>query len=107
MGKSEYRSTNVIIQSILETLLKADQGSSYVKKGIVKTHLVKTCRLKALTAEKYFEKMENAGYVTSHSETWGERSIIMYEITPKGKERYEWFVKINTELEMDTDGGLG
>jgi len=51
--------------------------------------------------------MENAGYVTSHAETWGERAIIIYEIISKGKERYEWFVKINTELEMDIDGGLG
>ncbi len=42
--------------------------------------------------------MEKAGYIISHEESWGERKINIYEITQKGRERYEWFVKINTEL---------
>ena len=104
MGKTEYRSTNLIIQSILEALLKIDLKHPYLKKGIVKSHLVKACRLKQLTAEKYLDKMEKAEYIISHTEQWGERTIIIYEITPKGKDRYEWFVKINAELETDTEG---
>ncbi len=105
MATTEYRSTNIIIQSILETLLKADQENSYVKRGVLKTHLVKICRLKQVTAEKYLDKIEKAGYITSHQESWGARTIIIYAITPKGKERYEWFVKINAELETGTNGG--
>ena len=42
--------------------------------------------------------MENAGYITSHEESWGERKIKVYKITPIGRERYEWFVKINMEI---------
>lgn len=103
MGKIEYRSTNLIIQSILEELIKVDRQPSNLRKGIVKTHLVRTCGLKLATAEKYLEKMENAEYITSSSELWGERPIIIYNITPKGKTRYEWFVKINSELEIDSN----
>jgi DNA-binding PadR family transcriptional regulator len=61
--------------------------------------VIKYSALKNATAEKYLKKMENAGYIISHVESWGEREIIIYEITAKGRERYEWFVKINTELE--------
>ena len=43
--------------------------------------------------------MEKANYVQSRTEYWGERKITVYEITPKGKERYQWFVMINTEIE--------
>jgi predicted transcriptional regulator len=88
----------MIIQSILEAVIAKDTDHPYLKKGIVKSHLIKSCGLKPPIAEKYLEKMENAGYITSHSEAWGERTINIYEVTPKGKERYEWFVKINAEL---------
>jgi predicted transcriptional regulator len=99
MVKTEYRSTNLIIQSILETLLHTDSENEYLKKGAIKSHVVKRCGLKVQTAEKYIEKMEKAGYIITHTESWGERTINIIEITPKGKERYEWFVKINAELE--------
>ena len=99
MVKSEYRNTNLIIQSILETLLKGIQMYPLPKRGVIKSHLVKTVGLKPATAEKYLDKMEKAEYIQSRNEDWGERTIIIYDITQKGIERYEWFVKINAEIE--------
>ncbi len=99
MPPSKYRSTNMIIQKILEGILRADIDHMLVKQGIVKSHLVKYCMLKASTAEKYLSKMEKAGYLKSHEESWGERTITIIIITPKGKERYKWFVMLNMELE--------
>ncbi|MFW9906081.1 MAG: transcriptional regulator [Candidatus Thorarchaeota archaeon] len=49
--------------------------------------------------EKYLTNMENAGYIETNEEYWGERKITIYQITPKGHERFQWFVKINAELE--------
>jgi predicted transcriptional regulator len=102
MEKSKYRSTNLIIQTILEGVLRGDITSPMLKKGVIKSHLVKYSGLKTNLAEKYLQKMEKAEYIKTHTEPWGERIIIIYEITPKGRERYEWFIKINTELEDDT-----
>ncbi|MFW9973395.1 MAG: hypothetical protein ACFFDF_24640 [Candidatus Odinarchaeota archaeon] len=93
-----YRSTNIIIQTILEGILRAFKDKRNPRKGIIKSHLIEYCALKTSTAEKYFNIMEQAGYISSHEEHWGERVKIIYEITPKGRERYEWFIKINTEL---------
>jgi predicted transcriptional regulator len=99
MCPTNYRTSNLIIQTILEGILRADQNNLHVKKGIVKSHLIKYAGLKAVDGEKYLQKMEKAGYIEAKEEAWGERTIIMYRITPLGKERFEWFVKINTELE--------
>ncbi|QEE17953.1 hypothetical protein DSAG12_03791 [Promethearchaeum syntrophicum] len=99
MAPSKYRSTNMIIQKILEGILRADINHTLIKKGIIKSHLIKYCALKASTAEKYLLKMINAGYIISHDESWGERKISIVEITNKGKERYKWFVMLNLELE--------
>lgn len=96
---SKYRSANVIIQNILEEIIHAEDRVSHVKTGVVKSHLARRCGLKTSTADKYFAKMQRAGYVTAHEEPWGERTIIVYATTPLGRERYEWFVKINAELE--------
>ena len=99
MVNPKYRSTNVIILSILEAILRADKDHYLVKTGIVKSHLIKFCNLKASTADKYFSKMEEAGYIIASQEAWGERTITIYTITKKGEERYQWFVQINSELE--------
>ncbi len=99
MVKSKYRSTNMIIQQILEGILRTENESFLLKKGIIKSHLIKYCALKSTTAEKYLDKMETAGYILSHKEPWGERTIIIYETTSKGRERYQWFMKINSEME--------
>ena len=103
MVKTKYRSANMIIQTILEgilrTMKKNAENTSFLRKGIVKSQLIKYSNLKTTIAEKYLLKMEKAGYITSHEDYWGERKITIYQITPKGEERYQWFVKINTELE--------
>lgn len=99
MEKKSYRSSNIIIQNILEGILRKNKTNPYEKKGIKKSHLIQYCNLKTATAQKYLSKMENAKYIESSEESWGERSITIYDITNTGKERYEWFVKINTELE--------
>ncbi len=96
--KTSYRSSNEIILNILETLLRK-KANPYESRGVVKSNIIKRCKLKTATAEKYLNKMEEAGYISSSEELWGERTIMLYEITDLGKERYEWFVKINAELE--------
>ncbi len=98
MPPSSYRSSNLIIQKILEGILRADQQHTLMKQGIVKSHLIKYCGLKAVVAEKYLTKMEKAGYIQSHEEAWGDRTIIIYNITPLGRERFSWFIKINSEM---------
>ena len=103
MAPSQYRSSNLIIQSILEGIVRADINNILVKKGIVKSHLIKYVGLKASVAEKYLSKMEKAGYIQSREEPWGDRSINIYTITPLGMERYQWFMKINAEFE---EGGI-
>ncbi|MHA2292405.1 MAG: transcriptional regulator [Candidatus Hodarchaeales archaeon] len=100
MVKTKYRSTTLIVQTILEGILRTHtKDVSFQRKGIVKSQLIKYSNLKTSIAEKYLLKMESAGYISSHEDYWGERKITIYQITPKGKERYHWFVKINTELE--------
>lgn len=98
MTKTQYRSANIIIQTILEGIIRAERENS-VLKGIVKHHLTKYSGLKTPTAEKYFAKLEKANYIEKHEEKWGERDIIVYTITALGRERHDWFVKINTEIE--------
>ncbi len=93
MGNN-YRTSNMIIQNMLEILIK-DRS----EEGIVKSHLIEICGLKTSTGEKYLSKMESAGYIQSYEEKWGkERIRIRYYITEFGKTRYQWFVKINNEL---------
>jgi predicted transcriptional regulator len=64
----------------------------------LKTHVIQCANLKTTTAEKYIEMLKEAGYISEKKDMWGERSVIIYEMTPLGKERYEWFMKINSEL---------
>lgn len=82
----------------MEGILRALKDKRIQRNGIIKSHLIDYCGLKSSTAEKYFNRMEQAGYISSFEEPWGERVRIIYNITAKGRERYEWFVKINTEL---------
>ena len=99
MGKKKYRTANIIIQTILEGIIQAEKNKENEKKGIVKSHHISWSNLKTSTAEKYLSKLENAGYIDSYEEPWGERTINIYKTTQKGRERYEWFVKINIEME--------
>ncbi|MFX1273741.1 MAG: hypothetical protein ACFFBP_14305 [Promethearchaeota archaeon] len=97
--KTNYRTMNIIIQRILENILRAERNKANPRKGIIKSHLIDYCSLKSTTAEKYFNKLENAGYITSNEESWGQRMRIIYNTTEKGRERYQWFVQINTDME--------
>lgn len=102
MNNSKYRSANLILQSILEAIIKSeDTDSNHFKKGILKSHLIQQVHLKSTTADKYLTKMQQAGYINAQQDSWGERDIIVYDITEKGRERYKWFVQINTELEIE------
>lgn len=99
MKSSEYRTANLIIQTILEGIIRAERDDNLLKKGIVKSHLIRYCGLKSTTAEKYLDKLVKADYIKRREEMWGDRTIIIYTITYLGKERHEWFVKINSEME--------
>jgi predicted transcriptional regulator len=79
---------------MLERIIRHDPKEG----GIVKTHLIQECGLKAATAEKYLQKLEEAGYIQSYEEEWGERTRIRYRALPLGVERYSWFLRINAEL---------
>lgn len=50
-------------------------------------------------AEKYLNSLENANYIQRKEDTWGKRTVIYYDITEKGIERYKWFSEIDVELE--------
>jgi len=84
---------------MLEQIIRNDPKEG----GIVKTHLIQICGLKASTAEKYLAKLEEAGYIKSFEEEWGERTRIRYKILPLGIERYSWFLRINAELYVGGD----
>jgi predicted transcriptional regulator len=99
MGNKTYRSANLIIQSILEVLVHADHYHNPPEDMVVKSHLSQQVGLKASTADKYLSKMERAEYIEVKIMPWGEREVNFYKITPKGKQRYEWFVQINADLE--------
>ncbi len=95
-----YRNFANIIENILEGILREKRNNLLENKntGILKTHLIKYCKLKAETAEKYITSLEKANYITLHEKEWGDRTITYIDITILGKKRYDWFVKINTEL---------
>ena len=102
MAHTKYRTTNMIILTILEGILRVrnpDENNKPSRKGIVKSQLIKYSGLKTTTAEKYLSKMESADYIRSEVDYWGERKVTMYYLTKKGRERYEWFLKINAEFE--------
>ena len=95
-----YRTSVIIIENILEGILR-EKRKNILKnnqEGILKTNLIKYCKLKVETAEKYFVSLEKANYIEIYEKNWGERKVNYINITSLGKERYEWFVKINTEV---------
>jgi predicted transcriptional regulator len=60
--------------------------------------VIQCANLKTTSAEKYIKMLKDAGYIMEKREEWGEREVILYELTPLGRERYNWFRTINTEL---------
>jgi predicted transcriptional regulator len=99
MAVPKYRPATKIVLKILECISK-----SQAKGRALKTHVIQCANLKTTSAEKYITMLKEAGYIDEKRENWGEREIIVYELTPLGRERYNWFRKINDELFMTCDG---
>ena len=92
----KYRSALIIIQSILEQLIKAENED-----GIVKSKIYKNLGLKTIIGEKYLEQLISARYITLNKEKWGKERIRQkVYITNRGLRRFQWFMKLSTELEM-------
>ena len=92
----KYRSALIIIQSILEQLIKAENED-----GIVKSKIYKNLGLKTIIGEKYLEQLISARYITINEEKWGkERIRHKVYITNRGLRRFQWFMKLSTELDM-------
>ncbi len=51
-----------------------------------------------------YHMLKDAGYIEEKRLAWGAREVIVYELTPLGKSRYEWFKTINDELFVLNDG---
>jgi predicted transcriptional regulator len=93
MDVAKYRPAIKIVLKLLECISKNQS-----KGRALKTHVIQCANLKTTSADKYLEMMKDAGYIEEKRLDWGSREIIVYEMTSLGKERYEWFGKINDEL---------
>jgi predicted transcriptional regulator len=96
VGREEmvrYRPAIKIVLRILECIATRQSSGRALK-----THIIQCAHLKTTSAEKYLEMLKEAGYILEKRENWGERVVIVYELTPLGKERYNWFNRINAEL---------
>ncbi|MHA1745451.1 MAG: winged helix-turn-helix domain-containing protein [Promethearchaeota archaeon] len=92
----KYRTALMIIQSILEECMKGEN-----KAGMVKSQIYKNLGLKTAVGEKYLEQLIAAQYITLTVEQWGkERTRHMIKITPRGMQRFEWFIKLSNELSI-------
>ena len=92
----KYRSALIIIQSILEQLIKAGN-----EEGIVKSKIYKSIGLKTIIGEKYLEQLLTAGYVSITEEKWGkERTRQKVCISKRGLRRFQWFMKLSSELDI-------
>jgi predicted transcriptional regulator len=90
---ARYRPAIKIVLKILECISR-----DYSQGKILKTHIIQYANLQTTSAEKYLDMLKEAGYIQEEKEMWGERIIIGYRLTPLGKERYDWFRRINNEL---------
>jgi predicted transcriptional regulator len=88
-----YRPAIKIVLRILECIATRQPSGRALK-----THIIQCANLKSTSAEKYLEMLKEAGYILESRENWGERVVIVYELTSLGRERYNWFNRINTEL---------
>ncbi len=90
-----YRSALIIIQSILEELIK--QG----EEGAIKSHIYKNIGLKTMVGDKYIEQLISAKYITLNEEQWGkERIRHKINITKRGLYRFKWFMQLSKELKI-------
>jgi predicted transcriptional regulator len=93
MGSAKYRPAIKIVLKILECISK-----NQLKGRALKTHIIQCANLKTTSAEKYINMLKEAGYVEEKRLDWGAREVIIYELTPLGRSRYDWFRTINDEL---------
>ena len=92
----KYRSALIIIQSILEQLIKAG-----IDEGIVKSKIYKSIGLKTIIGDKYLEQLITAGYVSIKEEKWGKERIRQKVcINKRGLHRFQWFMKLSSELDI-------
>jgi predicted transcriptional regulator len=90
-----YRSNLLLIQLILEQLIKAGN------EGMVKTMMYAELGLKTAIGEKYMDQLLKASYITINEEPFGkERTRQIVQITPLGRQRFEWFIKLSKELNV-------
>ncbi len=90
---TRYRPAIKILLKILECISK-----NQAKGRALKTHVIQCANLKATTGERYIDMLKEAEYITEKKEMWGERMVITYEVTRLGRERFEWFMKLDSEL---------
>ena len=90
---ARYRPAIKIVLRILECISR-----NQARGRALKTHVIQCANLKTTSAEKYIDMLKEAGYIQEKRDAWGERTVITYELMPLGKERYDWFRKINSEL---------
>ncbi|MDM7934841.1 MAG: hypothetical protein QUS08_05555, partial [Methanothrix sp.] len=64
----------------------------------LKTHVIQCANLKTTSAEKYITMLKEAGYIEEKRVDWGAREVIVYELTPLGRARFDWFRTLNEEL---------
>ncbi len=89
------RSALQIIQLMLEELLKSGD------EGLVKSKLYKRLNLRTSIGEKYLQSLIDAGYISLTIEPWGKkREKHVVRIEKKGKARFEWFLRLNNELDI-------
>ncbi len=90
---AKYRPAIKIVLKLLECISKNQS-----KGRALKTHVIQCANLKTTSAESYLNMLKDAGYVEEKRVEWGAREVIVYELTPLGRERYNWFKMINDEL---------
>jgi predicted transcriptional regulator len=91
----QYRSNLLLIQLILEQLIKAGND------GIVKTLIYSEIGVKTAVGEKYLENLLKANYISMDEEAFGkERTRQIVHITQLGRQRFEWFIKLAKELNV-------
>jgi predicted transcriptional regulator len=95
---AKYRPAIKIVLKLLECISKNQSEGRALK-----THVIQCANLKTSSAEKYLDMMKLAGYIEEKRADWGEREIIVYELTSLGRERYDWFRLINNELFTTND----
>ena len=93
--KKRYRTALLIIQSILEELIKVGE------EGVVKSQVYKEVGLKTPVGDKYVEQLIGAKYITLIEEPWGKQRIRhKIYITKRGIHRFKWFMQLSKELEI-------